>query len=731
MLEILAPAGDEKCAYAAINAGADAIYLGLSAFSARSAAENFDYVKLEKLIKYSHLFGVKIYVAMNTLIKDAELASFIDSAIAVWNLGADAIIIQDVYLGAYLKERCPEICLHLSTQAGVCNVYGAQYARQLGFSRVILARETKLEDVKEIANIIETEVFVQGALCTCFSGQCYLSSFAGGNSGNRGKCKQPCRKRYSIDRQGFEELAYRISLADLSVGEEISALAEAGVTSFKIEGRMRRAEYVSAAVNYYKKLLGGNVDGGDLSALKRAYNRGNYTKGLAFRQDKTLISSAVQGHIGEYVGTVLSENGRYAVKCNFQCSAGDAFKILREGKELGGAVFDGAIKGGFTVKSNVRLRTGDKVFITTDVKLNKELLSKKRQLSLSVGARFAVSEIPWVSLNGKKYFADFVCEEAQGRPLDSAQFTACFSKIDLYPFKLSFDNVEIGDGVFVPVSKLNAFRRQVYAQFIASHCPNGREMIEKRFELPKMEITGKNAKTAVIASDFAGVQADIGILKPTEYKEGIEQLFHGFGGEKFLYLPPYISGEQLEGIKRLITPFDGIYCGGNYSVPLAKELKKRLFAGVGFNLFNAVAVSSCPADYIALSKELTAQEAKALSGKNTFYLSVGNIKVMDLVYCPFEKSCKKCDCRKLYTLTDENSRAFPLRRYSFKAERGECVFELFNCAELVFENNFTGVLADLTCHTDQAEISRNLKNINYLKTRIANRTSGHTQSPVL
>ena len=147
MTEILAPAGDEKCAYAAINAGANAIYLGLSAYSARSSAENFGYGSLEKLINYAHALGVKIYVAMNTLVKDGELEDFVQAAVKVHNLGADALIIQDIYLGAYLKKTYPQMCLHLSTQAGVCNALGAEYAKELGFSRVILSRETALADL--------------------------------------------------------------------------------------------------------------------------------------------------------------------------------------------------------------------------------------------------------------------------------------------------------------------------------------------------------------------------------------------------------------------------------------------------------------------------------------------------------------------------------------------------------------------------------------------------------
>ncbi len=226
------------------------LYLGLSDFSARSSAENFNMAEFKEICDYAHVFGVKAYVALNTVVKDCELEKFFNTAVEAWNCGADALIIQDIFLGKYFKSKCPQIVLHLSTQAGTCNEYGARLAKEYGFDRVIVARETKISDIEKISKIIETEVFVQGALCTCFSGQCYMSSFAGGNSGNRGRCKQPCRKLYSIDRRGFEEEAYRLSLSDLCVGESIKEFICAGVKSFKIEGRMRRQEYVAAAVGY-------------------------------------------------------------------------------------------------------------------------------------------------------------------------------------------------------------------------------------------------------------------------------------------------------------------------------------------------------------------------------------------------------------------------------------------------------------------------------------------------
>ena len=269
MIELLAPAGNLECAKAAINSGANAVYLGFANFSARQNADNFQTESLKELLKTARILGVKVYVAMNTLVKDEELVAFFQTLVNVWNLGVDAIILQDLFLGKKIKETYPQIELHLSTQAGVCDIYGAKQAKDYGFSRVILARETPLKEIEKITKIIETEAFVQGALCTAFSGQCYFSSFAGGNSGNRGRCKQPCRKRYAYDRNGNKEYTYALSLADLSVGEQIEKYIQAGVSSFKIEGRMRRAEYVAAATEYYRSLLDGAKNANGLSSVER------------------------------------------------------------------------------------------------------------------------------------------------------------------------------------------------------------------------------------------------------------------------------------------------------------------------------------------------------------------------------------------------------------------------------------------------------------------------------
>ena len=689
MSEILSPAGGKNSAIAAINSGADAIYLGLDKFSARSAAENFDAESLENICKYAHAFGVKVYVALNTLVKDSELNDFIRSAVVAWNAGADALIIQDIFLGKFLKENFPEMRLHLSTQAGVCNVYGARLAKSYGFDRVILARETCLSDIAEISKIIETESFVQGALCTCFSGQCYLSSFAGGNSGNRGKCKQPCRKQYCIDRNGFEDMAYRLSLSDLSVGNKIEEYIAAGVTSFKIEGRMRRPEYVAAAVNYYKNILNGKPAEKSFSDLKRCYNRGNYTKGLAFGQDKSFISSAVQGHIGEFSGIIKVENSKYILQTNLKFSSGDGFKMLRDGKEVGGGIISDTCKGGYVIGTKSRLKNGDKAFITTDNELNKRLLSQKKLIPVTVKAKLYAGKRAEIQIGDMSFEGDKPLEKANNRPLTIDDVRRNFEKTDSLPFQPEI-SVET-DGVFIPVSELNALRRNCYGQYYSEITKNKNKQYTFNITIPENQ-PHKNNTLAVIASDLDGTKAQFGILKPHDYNADLKGKIADFTGEKYLYLPPYLSGEDIEKISPIMQDFDGIYCDSYCGLELAKVWSKKLFAGTGFNITNRLSLRLCEADYICLSKELTLREADALADKNVFYLSDGGIKVMDLIYCPFEKKCSSCDRRELYTLTDEDGRKFPLRRYKIS----DCRFELYNCAKLSRCECLAGNLTDNT-----------------------------------
>lgn len=732
MLEILAPAGNAESANAAIDNGANAIYLGYSSFSARQGAENFDSAGLETVIRRAHVCGVKVYVAMNTLVKDEELSAFFDSLASVWSLGADAIILQDIFLGKAIKAQYPELVLHLSTQAGVCDAFGAKLAKDYGFSRVILARETPIEEIEKIAKVIETEAFVQGALCTSYSGQCYFSSFAGGNSGNRGRCKQPCRKRYAYDRGGNTETSYALSLSDLCVGERIEKYVQAGVTSFKIEGRMRRAEYVAAATRYYRMLLDGATDTQNaLSDLKRTYNRGNYTSGLAFGQDKRFLSTTIQGHIGEKVGTVKVVSGKYFVESAFTPRLGDAFKILREGKELGGAVFEKTTGRGFTITSRQRLKNGDGVFITTDTAVNERVLTAKRQEKIALRLRFVENDFASVSGGGVTLQSEEKMQSATSRPLTREELIACFSKTDGLPVEVAFEEIELQGDIFIPKSRLNAFRRAFFEKLTK----NDRAPLALQAQSVAL-LGGKNEATAVIASDFCGLKTDIAICKPKDYGAPLDEAFLAGDFEKYLYYPAFTTEADRKAIARLVkeNALDGVYAENYGAIAFAKEYGCKVFAGTGFNLFNRISVAEllqepCT-EYYAISKEATEKEAARLVNGAAFALATGDIKVMDLCYCPFGKTCKNCDKRDVYQLTDENGRVFPVRR--FVGADGNCRFEVYNCVKLIGTGVPTaGALVDLSTVENKAEALAAIKDENQQKRIFISYTSGHYRRGVL
>lgn len=273
--ELLAPAGDMQCLYAAVAGGADAIYVGGRSFGARAYAKNFDADELLYAVRYCHLHSVKLYVTVNTLVYDREMRELSDYVAMLWRIGVDAVITADLGVIREIRRRVPGLPVHASTQMSVHNTYGADVAAKLGCERVVLARELSYENIVSVTEKckIETEVFLHGALCVCHSGQCLMSSLVGGRSGNRGECAQPCRLPYGTK--------YPLSLSDLSLANHIKELIASGVASLKIEGRMKSPEYVYTVTSIYRKLLdeGRNANKSEESVLRRVFSRGEFTDG--------------------------------------------------------------------------------------------------------------------------------------------------------------------------------------------------------------------------------------------------------------------------------------------------------------------------------------------------------------------------------------------------------------------------------------------------------------------
>lgn len=667
MIELLAPAGDEKTFFEAINNGADAVYLGLKEFSARKNAENFTSDNISFYVAYAHAVGVKVYVAVNTLIKDGELPYFLEVVARAYSVGVDAFILQDIFLGSILKENFENIVLHLSTQAGINDEKGATFAKNRGFSRVILARETPLNQIEKITKIIETEVFVHGALCTCFSGHCYMSAYVGGNSGNRGLCKQPCRKKYDLETSQSKG-EYPISLSDLCLTDEITALVNAGVSSFKIEGRMRSPEYVASAVELYRNAIDGKPY--NLSKVKRAFNRGDYTKGYVYGTDKNIISDKIQNHSGEKVGVVLKVT-REQIVTNRKNNKGDAFKILRDGFEVGNAICE---IDGVNLKYKGNIKIGDVLSITKEGLPFLATTIKKSKVE--VYARIAEWEQIVLKANGVIVQSQDIVDRAKTTPTTKEEIIANLNKTDRYPFNI-IPTVDIIGSPFVPKSIFNKLRASLYEKMFFKDV--------KTFKIPDYCFNfDKNYnieyKTIIISNQFVEVGfGDAFVLQPDDYSNlnKIKEILANQTADKYLFVPSFLRENENEVIENLLPYFDGVYADGLNGIQLAKDFDKKLVCGLGINVFNSIDLNELSkiSNAVVLSQELSLSEINSISIKANAF-TFGAIRLMELLYCPFKKDCSNCKRNNdFFTLTDEMGHKFKIRRYKIA---NECRFEVYN-----------------------------------------------------
>jgi putative protease len=414
-IELLAPAGSYDIFRAVLAAGADAVYLGGSRFGARAYADNFSEDELLRAIDEAHLHGKAIYLTVNTLFKEEELErQLYEYLLPYYRQGLDAVIVQDMGAFALIRREFPDMHIHTSTQMTVTGRYGAAYMKKLGASRIVTAREMSLEEIKDIRDHVDIEIesFVHGALCYCYSGQCLLSSMLGGRSGNRGRCAQPCRLPYEacdIEHRPIRTKGeFVLSPKDLNTIEAIPALAECGIDSFKIEGRMKQAEYAATVVSVYRSYLDRyrekpqdfSVDKADLQRLYNAGNRSGFTDGYYFRRNgKEMITFEKPNHAKAADGT----------KCEFT-----------ETKEK--------IKG--------------------ILKLKKDFPA---MLEITCGMQQVTAE-------------GNVVQAALKQPLSREKIAASIQKTGNTPFVFETLHIDMDEDVFLPVQALNALRRDALEQ---------------------------------------------------------------------------------------------------------------------------------------------------------------------------------------------------------------------------------------------------------------------------
>jgi len=500
--ELLSPAGNMECFFAAVENGADAVYFGLKDFSARASADNFAIDDASKAIAYARKRSVKVYVAINTLIKTHELESVVDYLIALDELQPDALIIQDLGLLYLIQSQFPHFQLHASTQMTIHNLAGVKRLERMGFKRVVLSRELSIDEIKNISQntSMEVEVFVHGALCYSYSGLCFFSSMMGGRSGNRGRCAQPCRMYYN-SQPG--EGGYLFSMKDLRTLSHVKELMAAGIHSFKIEGRMKSPEYVAVVTHIYRQAIDGKLKDEEVAIhlmntvfsretacsylIKENGQRNSKTADIGAVKPSDMINPSYPANIGSYAGEVIkSGKGYVTIRANADIGVRDLLQVFENSSEepallhVKNIKMDGkrvfGIKAGdvaivdterqYKQGARLYLLSSQKVKETFAPKVPKKLDASKIPVDVEIKIRPDNIEITGIA-RGFSFSRDYPVKLEKGihRTTEMENIKECFARLGETPFELAGIHGEISEELFVPLSVLNEIRRDYFQIF--------------------------------------------------------------------------------------------------------------------------------------------------------------------------------------------------------------------------------------------------------------------------
>ena len=489
-IELLAPAGNMENLKAAVMAGCDAVYLGGANFGARAFSKNFSNEEIVDAIKYCHLYGVKVYVTINTLIYENEVDSFMEYVDFLHRNNVDAVLIQDLGMFDLVRKTYPNLEIHSSTQMHIHNLDGALMAKKLGVKRVVLARETPIEKVKEIKKEadIDVEIFAHGALCVSYSGQCLFSSLIGNRSGNRGSCVGSCRLKYNILDENNKKLnqgEYPLSMKDLNTLEYVGDLIEAGVSSLKIEGRMKSPEYVYTVTKLYREAIDSYykdkkviINKKELKNLQKIFSRG-YTKGYLFNENEnSIINNERPNHQGLNIGKVIDYKNNFVyVKLSDNVSINDGLRIVFKNEDYGLVLnqfyknkklvkeaYNGDI---ISFKVNKKIPINSQVLLTKDDSLNKEINkiinSNLRKVAISINLKAHLNEklslILNDGINTVEVFGN-VLEKAVSKATKKEEVEEKLSKLGNTIYKINSITIDIDNNIFIPISEINNLKRE-------------------------------------------------------------------------------------------------------------------------------------------------------------------------------------------------------------------------------------------------------------------------------
>lgn len=710
--EILAPAGSFEAMQAAVQNGCDAVYLGGQRFGARAFANNFDNQRIVEAIRYCHRYGVRVYVTVNTLIHQDEIEATLAYIGFLHKNNVDAIIVQDYGILYAVRQRYPNLAVHASTQMHVHNVEGVQYLMSLGLTRVVLSRECSIAQIREIHQAcpeIELEAFVYGAHCVSYSGQCLMSAMIGNRSGNRGECAQPCRLPYELwkERDGkqtsvVEGARYLISMKDLNTLDHIHELIDAGVYSFKIEGRMKRPEYVAKVVSVFRKAFEAydekrrfKVSSEDNEHLLKLFNRG-FTPGHIFDQrGSDIVNTERPNHIGVAIGVVAyvhRNEKRIGIKLHQPLYQMDGIRFLGREEDDGWIIHkiyrndllvnQGNIGDMIEIDYRDGIEKGSKVVKTSDSKLlaglQETFAKPSRKLPIVMQAEVRVNQplrlqvsdgIHTVNVNSEQ-----PCDRATNTPLSNERIQQQLSKLNDTSFVVQSIHID-NDGLSIlPISQLNQLRRTAADELMKAReeAPSldSFPYQEKEFvvSLPKREVSEPTLSCSVYTKDQLDMALACGMKRIYLHNEA---LYKEYSNHDAVVL----SSKRVND-NHTPYPSDKLLIRELGALHTALEINKEIYIDDTMNIYNAYTVAyfqSLGAKSVALSNELSAFQLSSLmdevrSAMDIEFNVYGRIENMLVKHCVInsctidtkQKDCNMCRIGDNYALRDRKNENYPL-----------------------------------------------------------------------
>lgn len=712
--ELLSPAGSTESLYAAVANGCDAVYLGGRLFSARRSAANFTLQELEDACRFCHLRGVKVYVTVNTVYKDKELPALYTFVEQLYHMGVDALIIQDMGVADFIHANFPDFPLHASTQMTANNVSDVLFMQEHGFSKVVLSRELSLDEIKEITAKVEVEIetFVHGALCVSYSGQCIMSSMLGGRSGNRGGCAQTCRLPYSLYQERDKIIeGHLLSPKDIQTITILPELIAAGISSLKIEGRMKNAEYVAGVTQIYRKYLDQyaaspetySVDKEDMKQLTQLFNRGGFSEGYyetyAGNSMMCIERPKTWGLKTGFVDSYDAKSKRVTIRTREPLIPGDGIEIWTQKephvgsnisrKSKAGEVISFIIDGDIS-KNDVVYKTHDKL-LSDAMKKTWEKDTRKKMIQGSFKAKLGEPMVfqAWDERGASAFATGNVVEQAQKQPLSPETLERQLKKTGATPFCFESLTIDADEGIYIGISDINELRREVLQKLEAA--------IHTIYERPKKELPklqeyhgpiqkGKRLNVLVSNQEQFEVVCNHGKAHILYYElcgdfqKNIEKCIekcHNNGMKLFAALPRIDRKTEtrwyddfIEELKQ--SDIDGFLIRSYGQFREVSDCGKPIIVDYNMNVFHRQDVlfwKNQGATSICISPELNLQEINTMADVDCEMLVYGFLPLMTTQQCPVGNYdggkeagvyCSKKGNNDLYFLKDRKGMKFPL-----------------------------------------------------------------------